>query len=185
MMASTALHWVHANAVKLGVDPKRITIGGDSAGGNIAAVVCQQTASDEIRPAAQLLIYPAVDMANEYPSYDTYGEGLYFSRASHVESKEIAFSHNDILPEDPLISPIYGNFDALPPALMITAELDMLRDEGELYASKMIAAGDQSSVYRVPAQGHGFLNATSVSLGAYEATIKIARDFRALIDGLK
>ena len=178
------MHWVHAHATQLGADPQRIVIGGDSAGGNLASVICQQLAGQPVQPAAQLLIYPAVDMHSEYPSYDTYGEGLYFSRASHYESKEIAFQKTDIRPNDPLISPIFGDLANLPPALMVTAELDMLRDEGELYASKMLAEGSSCSTYRVIGQGHGFINATAVSQGAYDATLKIAQDFSALVSRL-
>lgn len=179
-----AMHWAHAHATKLGADPDRIVIGGDSAGGNLATVISQQLTDHPVQPVAQLLIYPAVDMHGEYPSYDTYGEGLYFSRASHYESKEIAFQRSDIRPDDPLISPIFGNLAGQPPLLMVIAELDMLRDEGELYASKMADAGSPSSIYRVIGQGHGFLNATAVSIGAYEATIKIAQDFSTLVQSL-
>ncbi len=179
-----AMQWVHDHADQLGVDPRRIVIGGDSAGGNLATVICQQLAGHAIQPTAQLLIYPAVDMHGEYPSYETYGEGLYFSRASHYESKEIAFRQTEIRPNDPLISPIFGNLADLPPTLMVTAELDMLRDEGELYATRMIEAGCTSLTYRVLGQGHGFLNATAVSQGAYDATVKIAQDFSSLIDRL-
>ncbi len=178
------LQWAHANAARLGADPTKIAVGGDSAGGNLAAVVSQLTVGTDYAPAAQLLIYPSVDLINDYPSHHAFGEGLFLSRVDVELAKEMHLA-NSLLPlSDPRVSPIFGNLAKLPPALIVTAAFDSLRDEAEIYALKMREAGSHCVAYRVEGQGHGFVSMAMINKAAYEATIQITRDFRELLDGL-
>lgn len=177
-----ALKWAYEHAADLNIDPTKIAVGGDSAGGNLAAVVSQLAVGKPYAPAAQLLIYPVVDLLNKYPSHAAYGKGLFLdqsdmdnAKSSYIEGSQLTFS-------DPRVSPLLGNLAGLPPALLVTAELDTLRDEGELYAVKMREAGSQCTAHRVLGQGHGFINITSINRAALKATRQMARDFRALLD---
>jgi len=178
------LKWVHTNIAKLGADPTKIAVGGDSAGGNLAAVISQLTAGTVDAPAAQLLIYPSVDLINEYPSHHAFGEGLFLSRVDVELAKEMHLAHSLLPLSDPRVSPMFGNLAELPPALIVTAAFDSLRDEAETYALRMREAGSHCIAYRVECQGHGFVSMAMINKAAYEATIQIARDFRELLDGL-
>ena len=153
--ALCALRWAHENAESLGVDPDRIAVGGDSAGGNLAAVVSQQ------RPVPivfQLLIYPATDMTMSLPSHVENAPGPVLSR----QAMDWFIGHY-MQPgsdrKDPLASPLFAP-DALvagtPPALVLTAELDPLRDEGEAYARRIIENGGTASVVRFNGHFHSF-----------------------------
>ncbi|MEJ2111938.1 MAG: alpha/beta hydrolase, partial [Acidobacteriota bacterium] len=137
-----ATQWVAENAAGFGGDSSRIAVGGDSAGGNLAAVVAQ-IARDRGEPSIifQLLIYPVTDGACDKPSYTENGDGYFLTGAAmqwfwnHYVPQNIDRSH-------PHASPLRAqNFSRLPAALVITAEYDPLRDEGELYAERMRAAG--------------------------------------------
>jgi acetyl esterase len=138
-----AIKWVAGNAEPLGIDPRRIAVGGDSAGGNLAAVVSQQS-RDEAGPhiALQVLVYPVTDLSSlETPSYREFAEGY------GLTAPEMEWFREQYLarPEDarcihasPLLAP---DLRGLPPALVITAECDPLRDEGEAYAKRLEEAG--------------------------------------------
>ena len=176
-----AFQWAVANAAKLGIDPKRVAVGGDSAGGNLAAVVCQVLADHAVRPAAQLLIYPVTDSARHYPSHDHYSKDLFLSaqdidrfKSMYIEGSGHGFDH-------PLISPLYGVKAGLPPAHVVIAAFDVLRDEAELYAQKLQQLNVPCSVQPVADQGHGFINITSVHQPALAATIDIAHALKKLL----
>jgi acetyl esterase len=176
-----ALQWVYANATKLGADPRKIAVGGDSAGGNLSAVVSQQTKGLPYAPAAQLLIYPVVDQLNDYPSHFKFGNGLFLDKSDMNQAKKSYIQTGKISFKDPLVSPLFGDLAALPPAILVTAGLDTLRDEGELYAVKLREAGTQCHAYRVEGQGHGFVNITPINKAAFEHTVKIAHELKALL----
>ncbi|GAC1372199.1 MAG: alpha/beta hydrolase [Aquirhabdus sp.] len=178
------LQWAHAHASGLGADPTKIAVGGDSAGGNLAAVVSQLAVDTDYAPAAQLLMYPSLDLVNDYPSHHDFGQGLFLSRVDVEYCKELHLSRSLLPFTDPRISPIFGNLAALPPALIVTAAFDSLRDEGETYAIKMREAGSHCVAYRVEGQGHGFVSMATVNHAAFKATRRIAKDFRVLLDGL-
>ena len=152
-----ATQWAAANASGFGGDPLRLAVSGDSAGGNLAAVVAQ-IARDRGKPAIQfqLLIYPATDAACDTPSYSENAEGYFLTKAA------MQWFWNHYLPKDvdrchPHVSPLRAdNFADLPPALVITAEFDPLRDEGELYAQRMQAAGTPVQLIRYNGMIHGF-----------------------------
>ena len=177
-----ALKWAHKNAAALGIDPTKIAVGGDSAGGNLSAVVSQLAAGKAYAPAAQLLIYPVIDLEGIYPSHREYGKGLFLDQTDMDNAKIAYVDGIKLKRSDPRVSPLFGKLAGLAPALLVTAELDALRNEGELYAIKLREAGTYCEAYRVEGQGHGFINMTTINRAAYEATVKIAQDFRALLD---
>jgi acetyl esterase len=178
-----ALKWAHAHAVDLNIDPTKIAVGGDSAGGNLAAVVSQLAAGQPYAPAVQLFLYPGVDFAKKYPSHTTYGQGLFLDQSDIDNAKLSYTANNHDRHLDPRISPLYGNLAGLASTLLVTAEFDMLRDEGELYAIKLREAGTACIGHRALGQGHGFISMTTINHGAMKETQKIAHKLRALLDG--
>lgn len=150
--------WVADNAATLNIDPTRIAVAGDSAGGNLAAVVSLR-ARDENGPAIahQLLVYPATDAAMNTASYNDNAEGYMLTRDS------MAWFWENYLGSDnqanPLASPLMAdNFQNLPAATIITAGFDPLRDEGEAYGEKLRAAGVETDVVREAGLIHGFIS---------------------------
>ena len=179
-----ALQWAHSNAATLGADPRKIAVGGDSAGGNLSTVVSQQSKGKPYAPVAQLLIYPVVDMANDYPSHFKYGSGLFLDKTDMDQAKKSYILTGKLSLKDPLVSPLFGDLAGLPPAVLITAGLEALRDEGELYAVRMNEAGSACKAYRVEGQGHGFINIAPINKAAHNATVKIAHELKGLLAGL-
>ena len=180
--ARAALRWARAHAAALGADSARVAIGGDSAGGNLAAVAAR-LATDEGRPPfAQLLIYPATDSETPRPSQALFGDGYFLSQADRDAFSRYYLEGTGIDGADPRVSPLHADLSGLPPALVVTAGFDMLRDEGEAYAEALRAAGSPARLLRVPGMGHGFIHMTGVTPAARAAMIQVARDWRALLD---
>ncbi len=153
-----ATRWAGANAAALGADPTRIAVGGDSAGGNLAAVTALRV-RDEGGPAlcAQVLIYPVTDYWTPgTPSYAENAEGYGLTRTG----MEWFWNHYLARPEDarhPHAAPLRATHQRdLPPALVVTAEYDPLRDEGELYAARLRDAGVPTELVRYAGMNHGF-----------------------------
>jgi len=157
--AVAAVQWVHAHAAMLGIDPRRLAIGGDSAGGNLSAA-----ASQELRrlggpmPIFQLLIYPATDMRRLTQSHKTYADGyLLTGRLIDWFRDHYLGGAGDKL--DPRASPaLHPDLSGLPPALIITAGYDPLCDEGAEYARALAAAGVIARESRYEGMLHGFFN---------------------------
>ena len=155
--AMCSLRWAYENASELGIDPERIAVGGDSAGGNLAAIVSQQ------RPVPlrfQMLIYPATDMARTFASHVENAAGpVLTSGAMDWFLGHYLPAGTD--PKDPLASPFFAP-DSLvkgaPPALVITAQYDPLRDEGEAYGRRLIENGVSASIMRYDGMYHGFFS---------------------------
>ena len=149
--------WVADNAAELGVDPGRIAIGGDSAGGNLSAVVAQM-ARDRRGPEIcfQLLIYPVTDADFDTGSYLDNAEGYFLTRAGMMWF----WDHYVPDPQDranPYCAPIRAaDLSGLPPAFVLSAEFDPLRDEGEAYGRALAAAGVSVSAQRYDGMLHGF-----------------------------
>jgi acetyl esterase/lipase len=154
-IAATA--WVHANAADIGADSGRLAVTGDSAGGNMAAVVAQQL-RDKV--AFQLLIYPATDFSDAaYESRDKFGNGEYFLSAQDMAwFGGHLFGDNDAA-GDVKASPLASSeLAGLPPALTVTAGHDPLRDEGRAYADALAAAGVASEYKCFDGTIHGFVS---------------------------
>ncbi|MBN2046875.1 MAG: alpha/beta hydrolase [Anaerolineaceae bacterium] len=158
----TALEWAARpeNAAKLRASIDQIIVGGDSAGGNLSAAVCLK-ARDQNGPkiAHQLLIYPATNLRDlDTLSYQQFGTG------AGLDKKEVEWFINHYLPrpddaKNPYVSPLLAeSLAGLPPATILTAEFDVLRDEGEAYAKRLQAAGVEAAVIRANGLTHGFLS---------------------------
>lgn len=160
--ALAAFRWVAENAPALGVDPARIAVAGDSAGANLATVVALATRGDTVSPAAQLLFYPVTDGRRNTLSYETYASGFGLSRAT----MNWFFSHylpDPELIEDPRVSPLLAeDLAGSPPAIVVTAGFDVLRDEGDAYAERLRAAGVEVVHQRFGRLLHAFANMTAI-----------------------
>jgi acetyl esterase len=155
--AYAALSWVAAHAHELGARPDRLAVGGDSAGGNLAAVAALMARDRGGAPVTfQLLVYPVVDVAQDTPSHRDNADG-YLLTASLMRWFWECYLGPDGDGADPYASPARaGSLSGLPPALVVTAEYDPLRDEGEAYAAALSAAGVPTRVHRYDGQVHGF-----------------------------
>jgi acetyl esterase len=161
-----ALHYAQANATTLGIDARHIAVGGDSAGGNLAAVVCLlQRDAGAPMPVFQLLIYPATDMRGGTPSHSANGQG-YLLTVDSMAYYRGHYMDDDLRPDAPpnpqwsdwRASPLLAASHAgLPPALVLTAGCDPLRDEGRLYADALSAAGTPAQYVCFERQIHGFI----------------------------
>jgi acetyl esterase len=137
-----AATWVADNAERLQIDRRRLAVAGDSAGGNLAAVVCQ-TAKQKGWPdiALQVLIYPVLDLIAETPSRRAFAES-YFLDKKTIDWTIETYCNLGVDPQDPRISPLRAaDLSGLPPAHIHTAEFDPLLDEGKAYAERLKAAG--------------------------------------------
>lgn len=152
-----ATQWVAGHAAEVNGDPGRIAIGGDSAGGNLTAVVAQM-ARDRNGPklAFQLLIYPATDFTFSGPSLKENADGYFLTRED-MDWFSNHYLRSETDKKDPLASPMLAaDLSRLPPALVITAEYDPLRDEGETYGRRLKEAGVPTIVSRYEGMIHGF-----------------------------
>lgn len=156
--ALAATRWVRSRARDLKVDPARLAVGGDSAGGNLAAVVALAAREAGDLPIAfQLLIYPATDQRRGWPSHAANGQGYLLTKDS------MDYYHDHYLPDpaqdlDWRASPLlHANHAKLPPAFVITAGYDPLRDEGLQYAHKLSEAGNRAALVNFERQIHGFI----------------------------
>ena len=148
----------------------KVAIAGDSAGGNLAAVVAQVLRDEGTQLAAQLLLYPAVDFTDGdgYPSREENATG-YLLTATDMAWFTEQYLAADSDPKDPRLSPLYGNLADLPPAVVATGEFDPLRDEGNAYARALADAGVTVRHHCFPGMIHGFFGLGVVSTAAAEA----------------
>ena len=166
--AYTALKWVAANAVDLQINPDKIAVSGDSAGGNIAAALCLMTRDRGGPPIAyQVLIYPITDCDFSRPSYRENADG-YFLTTSQMRW---FWQHYVASPEqmlEPYASPIRAtSLQGLPPAFVLTAEYDPLRDEGEAYVVALGAAVVEVEHHRY----HGLIHAFMKRVDQFDSAI--------------
>lgn len=156
--ALAATRWVHGNAAALQVDASRIAVGGDSAGGNLAAVVALAARDAADLPIAfQLLVYPATDQRRGWPSHTTNGQGYLLTKDSmdYYHDHYLVDARHDLdWRASPLLHTDHAN---LPPALVLTAGYDPLRDEGMQYAHKLSEAGTRATLVNFERQLHGFI----------------------------
>ena len=152
--AYAATVWAYEHAAELGADPQRLAVAGDSSGGNFAAVVALM-ARDRGGPPIifQLLVYPVTDQDFDTASYRENGAD-YFTTETHMRWYCEQYGGDA---DDPYVSPLRApDLSGLPPARVITAEFDPLRDEGEAYAKRLNEAGVDASVRRFDGMFHGF-----------------------------
>lgn len=174
-----ATKWVAENAESFGGDSSRIAVGGDSAGGNLAAVVTLM-ARDRGGPAIcfEVLVYPVTDFNFNRPSYVENAEGYFLTR----EGMQWFWNHylrDERDGAEPYASPLREkDLSNLPPALVLTAEYDPLRDEGEEYAARLRAAGVPTRLTRYDGMIHAFFRRTDQFARAEEAQAEVAEALR-------
>ena len=176
--AYAAARWVHANARALGGDPDRIAVAGDSAGGNLAAIVAQQARGTDLAVRFQLLVYPVTDYEFLSVSMEENAVGYYLTRDS------MRWFYDQYLTrpaegEDPRVSPLRAkDLSGLPPAFVVTAQYDPLRDQGCSYADALRACGNQVESVIYDGMFHGFfsmseqIDAAKVAFGDAVAALR-------------
>jgi len=170
--ALAAYRWARENAASLGADPRRVAVGGDSAGANLAAVVALRES-----PSAQLLIYPPTDEKTERPSRHLFDKGFFLSLAD----RQAFHSHYFAGTADPRSLMDAEIASPRAPALVAVAGFDILRDEAEAYARKLLDSGTPARILRFPGLGHGFVHMTGVCTTARRAVMEIAEEWRATL----
>ncbi|HLT70483.1 MAG TPA: alpha/beta hydrolase [Acidimicrobiales bacterium] len=181
--AVAAVRWVVDHADELDVDPGRVAVGGDSAGGNLAAVVCQQLVAaggPDLR--FQLLVYPVTDGSMSHPSIEENAEGYFLTRETMAWFWQQYVGDGDRT--DPRCSPLHAPDEvvrAVPPALVVTAEYDPLRDEGEAYGARLEALGVPVTVSRYDGVIHGFFAMRDLVPEGKAATEEAAAALRAAL----
>ncbi|WOC12552.1 Acetyl esterase [Gordonia sp. MP11Mi] len=157
-----AFRFAVEQAADWGLDPRKIVVAGDSAGGNLSAVVAQQVRDDAVVPCLQLLIYPAIDLSTKRPSVREFGEGLFLTEADMDFFTETYLPSPGML-DDPRATPLKGELAGLAPAHIVVAGFDPLRDEGLEYAAALERAGVEVTLERAGGMIHGFANMGLIS----------------------
>lgn len=176
--AVAAAAWVYANAAALGVDPASISVAGDSAGGNLAAVAARHLTRLGMRLASQVLIYPVASGSTETPSYAACADGYFLTREDMrwflrlYATSAAALSHPDLAPL------LAGDLSGLPAAYIATCEFDPLRDDGALYAGRLRTAGVAVTHEDWPGMIHGFLLMRTITPAADELIRRTAAFLR-------
>jgi acetyl esterase len=182
--AHAAFLWACANAASLGADPAKVAVGGDSAGGNLSAVVAQLTKNGGPAPAAQLLLYPAVDRTWERASMELFAKGFLLTRAEVRWFTRNYTGDDPAKNADPRVSPLVApDLSCLAPALVYTAAFDPLRDEGDAYAEALRAAGTKVRVHRcIEGLVHGFVSMAPLSRSSARAFMDVAHELASSLD---
>lgn len=170
--AYAAYLWAREHAAELGADPSRVAIGGDSAGGNLTAVVAHRARDEGAPPPVlQLLLYPITNFAGYTRSYGLFADGFFLRRW------DMDFCHGKYLdgsgidPADPTVSPLLADdLSGLPPAILVTAGFDPLRDEGRQYGEALRAAGTPVDAREYGSMIHAFPNFFTLGGGSAKAT---------------
>jgi acetyl esterase len=181
--AIAAFTWAVEHAEDLGVDPALVGVGGDSAGGNLAAVVAQQCVLRGLpAPALQVLIYPAVDLVGRRPSRDLFPEGFFLTEQD-INWYRDHYTPDPAIRSDPLVSPIFAeDLSGLAPAFVATAGFDPLRDEGNEYAALLSEAGVAVTHICEPGMIHGYANILAIGGETRAAQLRIAQHIRSVLN---
>ncbi|MGV9322008.1 alpha/beta hydrolase [Streptomyces sp. NPDC003660] len=177
-----AFAWLRRAATGLGCDPHTIAVGGDSAGGNLAAALCLKLRDLGLaRPVSQVLVYPAVDDAFATPSWTEFADAplLTSADARWFWEQYLGPDHGDEV--DHYAAPMHAeSLRDLPPALVLTAEVDPLRDDAELYAERLRRDGVEVTLTRCAGVFHGFFTEVGVFARTDEAISQVARHLRGV-----
>lgn len=177
-----ALAWVYQNRRQFKILKNRVAVAGDSAGGNISAVISQRSANTSYAPSAQFLIYPAVDFKSRHPSFFAYKDGLVLTGQDIDYVTDYYVNRHKMELDDPIVSPINGQLKKVAPAFVVTAGHDVLHDEGKIYAYKLRQEGVKVHYQDYEDQTHGFINLTPISRKAKKNVIEMTKEFRKFWD---
>jgi acetyl esterase/lipase len=185
--AYAAFRWAHEHAADLGAIPDKVAVGGDSAGGNLAAVVSQLARDDRVTqeptgpmPVLQWLIYPRTDFTAKTRSLSLFAEGFLLTKADMDWFEAEYLGDSGIEPTDPRVSPLLADtLSGLPPTLIATAGFDPLRDEGDRYAAALQEAGTHVDLRSMRSLTHGFANLFPLGGGSALATTELISALRA------
>ena len=182
--AVAAFRWLAGEAVELGIDPARIVIAGDSASGNIAAVAARLMRDEPRPPCLQWLMFPATDLAFDTPSYRSCGEGFFVTRAA-MEWFRGHYLNDPAEVADPRASPLRApDLAGVAPALVFTNGIDPLRDEGQAYADRLVAAGVKTIHREFDSLIHGFVGMRGALQAAARAMDDMVAGLRHELAGL-
>ncbi len=175
-----AIHWVESQAGNLGIDANRLAVAGDSAGGNLAAVVSQLTQQVKgPKVCFQILIYPTTRVRAETESMTENAEGYFLDRAT-MDWFMDCYIPKDVDTTDPRLSPLLAeDLSGLPPAYVITAGFDPLRDEGKAYADRLSSSGVEVTYKHYDDMIHGFFNMTGLLEDGRDAVKEAAKALKA------
>jgi acetyl esterase len=181
--AVDAFRYCVSHAADLGIDPNSIAVGGDSAGGNLAATVAQETAVDAVSPAFQLLFFPWVDLSSKRPSHSMFGTGFFLTDAQ-LDWYTEHYLTGGASAADPRVSPLLApDFTGLAPAYVAVAGFDPLRDEGEAYAEKLREASVSVALRRHSGLIHAFVNTVGVGHTGRDAMLEACGALRVGVSG--
>lgn len=178
-----AYTWLHATAADLGIDPQRVAVAGDSAGGGLAAALCLDLRDrDQPQPALQVLVYPAVDDSFQRPSWTEFADAPLLGAEDARWFWRQYVGDAGIAP-DALAAPMRAaNLEGLAPAHVITAEVDPLRDDGEAYADRLADDGVPVTRQRYDGVYHGFFTEVETFTTARTAVDDVCRRLRDVFD---
>jgi acetyl esterase len=177
-----AYQWVAEHAEQLDVDPDRIAVGGDSAGGYLSAVVALKAAEAGVPCAFQLLVYPVTNMVEKSESRRMFGEGFFLTEAFTDLAEEMYFvDEADKRHPEASIAFTEKIPENLAPAYVATAGFDPLRDEGEAWARRLADSGVDVTLRRFPGLIHGFLNVVGVGRSQRAAVAEVAAQLKAAL----
>ena len=168
--------WALANAGDFGGNPDKVIIAGDSAGGNLAAVAAQRVPG----LAGQVLIYPTTDFSHDYPSVEQHADGPVLTAVAGELFMKAYVGDSD--PADPLLSPLlFEDFAAQPPAVVVTTEYDILRDQGLAYAARLAESGVPVQHFHHPSLMHGFMGCFPFSDACDKALTQLCEAAKSLV----
>jgi acetyl esterase len=176
-----AYRWARGHAAELGADASRIGVGGESAGGNLAALVALRSRDEGIpQPALQVLLYPVLDLSAKTRSRTLFADGFFLSKLEQERFVDMYLGGTGLAADDARVSPLKAaELSGLAPALMVTAGFDPLRDEGNEYAVALRSAGVTVDHRQFDALTHGFASIARFGGGSADATAAIISAIRA------